>query len=217
MNRFFSVVRHVVKYGCFLLLIVVFLSHSMVRNAAADRIYSDYRELSDHDAVLLLGTSRFSRSGRPNPFFERRVRAAATLIESGRADVVVASGDNSHTNYNEPAQMTDALTERGVPAERIVQDYAGFRTLDSVVRMHEVFGQDNFIIVSQRFHVERALFLADAFGINAVGFAAEDVTGRAYLSVRLREYAARVQAVLDVYVFGTGPRFLGEPVPIELP
>ncbi|MCG8478608.1 MAG: YdcF family protein, partial [Spirochaetales bacterium] len=142
---------------------MVFLCHSMVRHAASDRIYSDYRELSDHNEILLLGTSRFSRSGRPNPFFEHRVNAAATLIDEGRAAAVVASGDNSHTNYNEPAQMTDALAERGVPVERIAQDYAGFRTLDSVVRMHEVFGQDDFIIVSQRFHVERALFLADAF------------------------------------------------------
>lgn len=109
--------------------------------------------------------------------------------------------------------MQNALIDRGVPEEKIVLDYAGFRTLDSIVRMHEVFQQSDFVVVSQGFHLERALFIADARGIPAVGYAAADVDGT--IGVRIREYAARVRAVLDVFVLHTEPRFLGDPEPIE--
>jgi SanA protein len=143
--------------------------------------------------------------------------AAAQLLEEGRVAILVVSGDNAHRSYNEPAAMMEALEEREVPLDRIVPDYAGFRTLDSVIRMDRVFQQNRFIVVSQRFHVERAIFIATANGIDAYGYAADDATGMAQLSVRVREYAARVQAVLDVYVFGTEPRFIGPVIPIEFP
>lgn len=110
--------------------------------------------------------------------------------------------------------MRNALVRRGVPEHRIILDYAGFRTLDSIVRMNEVFLQSDFVVVSQPFHLARALFIADARGISAIGYAAADVEGGT-IGVRLREYAARVRAVLDVFVLHTQPRFLGDPEPIE--
>lgn len=197
---------------------MVFLSHALVERIAAPYIIPE-PDLSSQrfTTALVLGTSRLSRSGRPNPFFEARMDHAAMLVRRGVVAGLVVSGDNAHVSYNEPAHMTAALVQRGVDAARIVPDFAGFRTLDSVVRMTEVFGQRRFLVVSQRFHVERALFVAHAHGIDAWGSAARDVGGSADLSVRLREYLARVRAVLDVYVLNTAPRFLGEPVPIEFP
>ncbi len=205
--------RHLVRYGVVLALLLVFVSHSIVTRSAEGRIYYDVSDVPRRESALLLGTSWASRSGRPNRFFENRVEAAAELVRGDRVAVVVASGDNSHYSYNEPRAMQQALLARSVSPEQIVLDYAGFRTLDSVVRMHEVFQQSEFIIVSQGFHLERALFIADARGIPAIGYAASDVNGT--IAVRLREYAARVRAVLDVYVFRTQPRFLGDPEPID--
>lgn len=217
MSQALHVLRRILRWTVVAVVLLVFLSHALVRQAAADLIYGDIDAVPMRDAALLLGTSPSTRTGRTNPFFERRIEAAVALLRSDRVRVVVVSGDNSHHSYNEPAAMRRALMERGVPPDRIVEDFAGFRTLDSVIRMNAVFGQDRFIVVSQRFHVERALFLAAAHGIDAIGFSAGDPGGSALLPVRLREYGARVKAVLDAYLLRTGPRFLGEPVPIEFP
>lgn len=217
MTQSIRVLRRVLRWALFGMVLSVFLAHALVRQAAIDRIYTDPTALPVRDAALLLGTSPSTRSGRANPFFEHRLDAAAELVRAGRVRVVVVSGDNSHRSYNEPAAMRRALVARGIDEERIVEDFAGLRTLDSVVRMNLVFGQDDFVVVSQRFHVERALFLAAARGIEAVGFAAGDAEGPGAISVRLREYAARVKAVLDAYLLRTEPRFLGDAVPIEFP
>lgn len=130
---------------------------------------------------------------------------------------LLVSGDNGSRQYDEPTAMKAALVAAGVPAERIVCDYAGFRTLDSVVRAREVFGQSRFLVVSQRFHNERAIFLARRLGIEAVGLNAQDVPRSRALTTWLREYLARVQAVLDVTLLGTRPRFAGPPEPIRPP
>lgn len=217
MFRTLLILRHVFKYGALLVVLAIFLSHSVVRSAAEGRVYTEAREVPVASTALVLGTSRYSRNGTPNRFFTARMDAAAELLAEGRVEVLVVSGDNAHRSYNEPAAMADALQERGVPSESIVPDYAGFRTLDSVIRMQRVFLQDRFVIVSQRFHVERAIFIATAHGIDAYAYVAKDASGMAQLSVRIREYAARVQALLDIYVFHTQPRFLGPPLPIEFP
>ena len=218
MFRALVILRHVVKYGAILVLLLVFLAHSLVLGSSSDRVFARAEELPPGiSTAVVLGTSPYTRGGRPNRFFSARIDAAARLVRSGTVAVVVVSGDNAHHSYNEPAAMTAALEDRGLEAHQIVQDYAGFRTLDSMVRMREVFGQQRFVVVSQRFHVERAVFVARARGIDAYGYVAADAGGLAQLSVRLREYAARVRAILDVYIFHTAPRFLGDPIPIEVP
>ena len=205
------------RVGATLVLLALFFSDSLVRRAAEDRVFASLSSVPIHDFGLVLGTSPRSRGGRPNPFFVRRMDAAAALYGAGVIRAVVVSGDNSNHNYNEPAAMRQALIDRGVPEDRIWQDFAGFRTLDSVVRMREVFGQPRFIVVSQRFHLERALFLAEHFGVEAIGFAADGAINARNVRVRLREYPARVKALLDVYLLGTQPRSLGEPIDTDLP
>lgn len=217
MSTFFTILRHLIKYGILLLLVLIFFAHAVVRNESEGYVYTERRALPQTPVAVVLGTSRYTRGGSPNPFFVARMDAAAELVIDGTVSVVIVSGDNSHASYNEPAAMREALEERGVASARIVEDYAGFRTLDSVVRTARVFGQDRFIVVSQRFHVERAVFVARARSIDAVGYVARDASGLVNTSVRLREYLARVRAMLDVYLLATQPRFLGEPVPIEFP
>lgn len=148
-----------------------------------------------------------------NQFFKHRVDAAVKLYEAGKVQFLLVSGDNSRRGYDEPTDLKAALIERGVPASRIYCDYAGFRTLDSVIRAKKVFGQDDFTVISQRYHNERALYIARRSGMpDAVAFNAEDVAGEWMARAYLREAFARFRAVLDVEFLGTAPRFLGKRV-----
>lgn len=178
------------------------------------RIFTRLEDVQPVDAALVLGTSKFVATGRPNLFYDNRIRAAAGLYQAGKVRAIVVSGDNSTMSYNEPQRMKQDLVEMGVPAEYVTCDYAGRRTLDSVVRMKEVFGISRYVIVSQEFHLRRALYIADARGHDAVGLVADDAaTG---IKLRLREMVARAMAVLDVNVFERNPKFLGDPVPVRL-
>ena len=126
------------------------------------------------------------------------------------------SGDNSRKEYDEPTAMRAALMQRGIPDDAITLDYAGLRTLDSVARARSVFGQHRVAIVSDDFHVPRALFLAKHEGIEAVGFAGRPVPQEFSRTTRVREVAARIAAWLDVFIFHTEPKFEGPPVAIRI-
>ena len=159
-----------------------------------------------HKVGLLLGTNPYLKNGSPNKYFTYRIEAAVALYEAGKIQYILVSGDNHKLGYNEPEEMKQALISKGVPEDRIVLDYAGFRTLDSVVRAKEVFGNEQFIIISQQFHNERALFLALHNDIKAVGFNAQDVTAYYGFKTRLREYLARTKLFLDLQ-WGVKPKF----------
>ena len=149
--------------------------------------------------------------GRENLFFRYRIDAAAELWHAGKLSCVIVSGDNRTKHYNEPERMKRALVAAGVPAEKIVCDYAGLRTLDSVVRAKEIFGVEDVVFISQRFQNERAAYLAEAHGMRFAGFNARDVDGNGGMKVRMREILARVKMWLDVQVLQTRPKHLGEP------
>ncbi len=182
-----------------------------VEESAAGRVYTDLDALPHREIAVVLGTSKYSR-GRLNSFYVGRIRAAAELYHAGKVDGILVSGDNGTASYNEPAEMRADLVALGVPAEHITADYAGFRTLDSIYRAGDVFGLDSYTIVSQPFHIERALYLADQKGHDAVGFAARGPQGYSFQRIRAREVLARANAVLDVEVLNLGPKYLGEPV-----
>ncbi len=164
-------------------------------------------------AALVLGTARYL-GDRQNLYFTYRIQAAKELYEAGKVKVFVVSGDNSRKDYNEAHDMRDALVEVGIPDSIIHCDYAGLRTLDSVVRMKEIFGQDLFIVVSQKFHNERAVFLAQHYDLIAYGYNAKDVgLNRFSYRTKIREVFARVKVFVDI-VTGKGPRHLGGPIKI---
>jgi SanA protein len=150
--------------------------------------------------------------GRENLYFRYRIDAAVKLWESGKLRCIIVSGDNREKYYNEPETMRQALVARGVPANRIVQDFAGLRTLDSVVRAKEIFGLSRVVFVSQRFQNERAIYLARANGIEATGFHAQNVAAGSGWKTKIREIGARVKMQLDVHFLATRPRHLGERV-----
>ena len=127
---------------------------------------------------------------------------------------MLVSGDNGTIYYNEPTTIQKDLVKAGIPKERIFLDYAGFRTLDSMVRAKEVFGLDSVTVISQEFHNERAIYLAERKNLIAIGFNAKDVSRSQGYKVRFREYLARVKVFIDV-VFNTQPKFYGEKIEIK--
>lgn len=159
---------------------------------------------------LMLGTSKYLRNGKSNPFFTNRVNAASTLIRNHDIEFIIVSGDNRTSSYNEPKVMRLALEEKGINKKKIVMDYAGLRTLDSVIRAKKIFQQDKFIIISQLFHIERAVFIARFHGIEAYGYPADDVPLTKSYGIHFREYFARVKMILDLYIFNTQPKYLGK-------
>lgn len=187
----------------------------IVKNHAEGRLYTDVKEIPHNKVGLLLGTAPNTPAGRHNLYYDYRIDAAADLFQSGKIDYILVSGDNHSTDYDEPSCMRDSLVVRGIPQDKIILDYAGFRTLDSVVRAKEIFGQDTITIISQQFHNERALYLAGHYGIEAIGYNAKDVRyGKKRLKMLGRESLARVKMFVDINT-GKSPKFLGEKIQIE--
>ena len=186
----------------------------LIRVNAKGRTYSDAAAIPHREVGLVLGCSRVLPNGRQNQFFTYRINAAAELFKAQKIDAVIVSGDNHVVGYDEPTDMKDALIEAGVPAERIYCDYAGFRTLDSVVRARAIFGQTNITVISQQFHNQRAIYIARHRGLDAIGFNAREVNTRSSIRTKLREQFARVKTVLDM-ALGVRPKFLGPPVEIQ--
>ena len=192
------------------------VSYRSVEKAAEGHTYGNTDNIPYNKVGLLLGTNPVGPSGGPNYYFTYRIEAAVKLFEAGKISYILVSGDNHSKAYDEPMCMKEALMEKGIPESAIYLDYAGFRTLDSIIRAKEIFGQDSFAIISQKFHNERAICLARHYGISAVGFNAKDVRMAATnLKIAIvRESMARVKMYIDI-LFDKQPKFLGEHIEIE--
>ena len=177
-------------------------------------VFGDIESIPENKVGLLLGTSKFLKSGHLNTYFINRIIAAEELFKTGKIKYILISGDNSRKNYNEPQDMKDELIKRGIPEEKIYLDYAGFRTFDSVYRINAIFGQDSFTIISQKFHNQRAIYIANALELNAVGYNAKDVNAYNGFKTKLREKFARVKVFIDLLI-NKKPKFLGEKIIIE--
>jgi SanA protein len=159
----------------------------------------------------LLGTSKYGKHGRNNPYYDYRIEAAINLLKNGKIKYIVISGDNSRKDYNEPESMRSDLIKGGIDPANIYLDYAGFRTFDSIVRLKEIFGQDSVTIISQQFHNERALYIASGEGITAIAFNAKDAGNKKGLETPWREKLARVKTFLDFWT-SKKPKFLGSKI-----
>jgi len=193
----------------------VVLANVWIVSSTKDQIFSEYQNLENHEVALVLGTSHLLSNGSPNPFFNNRMETASKLYKEGKIKHFIVSGDNRTKYYNEPSEMRKALVRLGVPANAITLDYAGLRTLDSVVRSKEIFGQNELTIITQTFHCYRALFISRYYGIDAVAYVANEEETMDADQVHWREYLARAKAVLDLYILKTNPRYLGQKEPIQ--
>ncbi|MFS4416533.1 vancomycin high temperature exclusion protein [Maribacter sp. 2307ULW6-5] len=197
-----------------LLCLALLTSHYVIAHYAKDKMYDKLEDVPAQQVGLVLGTSKRLKSGAPNPYYTNRILATTLLYKSNKIKFVLASGDNGSIYYNEPNTIKKDLIAAGIPADRIFLDYAGFRTLDSMVRAKEIFGLDSVTVISQKFHNERAIYLAGKKGLKAIGFNAKDVSIEAGLRVRVRESLARVKVFVDL-ALQTQPKFFGEKVTID--
>jgi SanA protein len=192
----------------------VFLADWRVESKTDDLVYSDVQKIPRRKVGLLLGTSKLLVNGWVNLYFKYRIDAATASFKAGKIDYILISGDNGTKEYNEPEDMKQALIENGIPADKIVLDYAGFRTFDSVFRAEKIFGQKKFTIISQDFHTRRAIYIAQHLGLDAIGFNAEDVSKNYGFKTHLREKFARTNMFLD-FLFSAKPKFLGKKILID--
>ena len=199
----------------FSVLLLIFYSNYTISNATKGKTFSNINTIKKNRVGLLLGTAKYYKGGGINLYFKYRIDAAIKLYKNDKIDFILVSGDNATLNYNEPITFKNELVKRGIPAEVIFLDYAGFRTLDSVIRSEAIFGQSEITIISQQFHNERAIYIAQKKGINAIGYNAQDIDDANELKVKLREYFARTKAYLDI-IFSVQPRFYGEKIEIKM-
>ncbi len=192
----------------------ILISYKIVEVSTKTRLYDDIETIPSNKVGLLLGTSKYLKSGTVNLYYKYRIEAAAALHKAGKIEYVLISGDNRTKAYNEPITMLKDLIKAGVPPECICLDYAGFRTFDSVVRSKAVFGQNSITIISQPFHNKRALFIAKYKDIDAIAYNAQKVSTKYGFKTNLREVFARCKMVID-FLLGTQPKFLGEKIIID--
>ena len=192
----------------------VFVPDIIVVSSAKDRIITadEASELQDTDCVLVLGAG--VRDGNPTPMLRDRLITGISLYKSGAAPKIIMSGDHGREDYDEVNVMKSYAVENGVPDGDVFMDHAGFSTYDSVYRAKAVFEADSIIIVTQKYHLYRALYIAERLGVNAVGVSADldDYSGQ--LKRDLREIAARDKDFFSC-LFKPEPKYLGEKIPVS--
>ena len=194
--------------------VLAWFAERRLDRAAEAKSFTEVGKVPAVDVALVLGTAPIGPEGGPNRYFVYRLDAAAALYKAGKAKYFIVSGTREG-RYDEPTAMRAGLIERGVPAEAIYRDFGGRRTLDSIVRARQIYGQTRLVIVSQRFHLARALFLALHEGMEAWGFEARDVDMPYSVFTELRRYPSAMRAYWDVWT-GMTPPESGKPVRIGI-
>ena len=191
---------------------IVAYADRCVREATEGRLFQAVPDVPKRYVAIVLGAGVVD--GAPSDVLADRLATALALYKAGRIERFLVTGDHGLPDYDEVAAMQRYLLDAGVPATAIFLDHAGFRTLDSMVRAKEVFQVEGAVVVTQAFHLARAVYLARAQGIDAVGIAADRRTYVFSGWYALRERLARVQAMLDAKGLGRSARYLGDPIPI---
>ena len=206
-------------YKIFIILIainilLVMFCDIIIQASSYGRVYNSIYKLPKKRVGLLLGTSKYFRDGSPNLYYKHRISATASLFFTGKIEYVLVSGDNSLSYYNEPMDMKNSLIKKGVPADKIFLDYAGFRTYDSIVRAEKIFGLKSYIVISQEFQNERALYIGSKLGHKSIAYNAKTIGIGMQIEQYIREKLSRVRVFVD-FLFNVKPKFLGEKIKIK--
>jgi SanA protein len=205
--------KRLVALGVVCGLLAVAVPNLIVWLGGRSPVTRDPAKVPHAQAALVLGAQVY-RDGRPSIMLRDRVNAAADLYRAGRVDKLLLSGDHSRTDYDEVGSMRRLLIDQGIPAQDIFTDHAGFDTWDSAQRAKRVFDVSSAVVVTQGFHMARALYDARRAGLHATGFVADRRQyGTIMGKLRVREAFARVKTMGDV-VTGADPHFLGTEIPI---
>lgn len=200
-NKVFS---YIVIGAVITTLLLLAICNYIVCSNAKGKLYTDVDSIPQSEVGLLLGTTPQTRIGnKPNQFFKYRIDAAESLYKAGKIKLILISGDgNSLDGVNEVECMKDSLVARGIPKDAFILDGKGFRTLDAVVRATKIYDAHSYVVISQKFHCERAIYLAEHLGLdvhNLIGFNAADATSNMAIMTYIREYFARVKVFVDIF------------------
>jgi SanA protein len=212
-----TLIKLVIIFSSILVVLIAafFIINAVVIEAAAPYVYGidDTDKLEKADCVLVLGALVYGDE-RLSLVLQDRVDYAIGLYNAGKADRLLLSGDHGQTDYDEVNAMMDYAVSKGVPKEDIFLDHAGFSTYESMYRARDVFRVSSVIIVTQRFHVSRAVYIARSLGLKAVGVNSDPRVYSNAASDAARESLARVKDFLSVNIFLPEPKYLGEAIPI---
>lgn len=197
-----GLVLGIIIFLCLLFSVSILIRY-YIQNQSRKFIYNSLKNIPNCNVALVLG-AKIDKNGNPSTLLADRIGTASELYKLGKVKKLLLSGDNRFSNYNEPEKMRDYAMKLGVPGKDIVLDYAGRRTYDSIYRAKHIFGQSQIIIVSQKFHLERAIFLSKHIGISAFG-ANADVLFHKNNKAEIREFPACLSAFLDVYILSPKP------------
>jgi SanA protein len=213
-RRMVKIVKIILLISILLNVGIIWTANVIINKSTNSLVYGDPVKIPHNKVGLLLGTSKYLRSGMPNQYFINRLKATVELYSAGKIDFIVISGDNSEKYYNEPRDMKNELVKLGVPENKIFLDYAGFRTFDSIIRIWKIFGQTSFTVISQDFHNRRAIYIAKCKKLHAIGYNAADVNAYNGFKTKLREKFARVKVFIDL-MSNKEPKFLGQTIDIK--
>ena len=193
--------------------VLLLICYGIVVYKASGRTFDNVNDIPHNKVGLLLATSPITRQGAHNYYFDNRIKSADELYKAGKVDYIIASGGDYRNEQkfgcDEPQAIKDSLMARGIPEDRIILDYDGTRTLNSIVKAKDLYALDSVTLISQKYHNERAIFLADKYGLHAIGYnAAPSPIIRNRIKNILREYLARPKMFLDLLT-DTKPKFEG--------
>lgn len=191
-------------------LLLVFGLNFWVVGSAKKQIVKDFTQ--QYDCILVLGAG--VRNGRPRPMLQDRLDYAIDLYKNNVAPKLIMSGDHGRKDYDEVNIMKDYAIEKGVPSEDIFMDHAGFSTYESVYRARDIFKAEKIVIVTQKYHLFRALYISNRLGVEAVGYASDPRAYSGQLYRELREILARDKDLIYC-IFKPKPTYLGEAIPVS--
>lgn len=202
--------------GTFILVAIYVISVPLaIISYGKNKVYPDNISIVQPASIALVLGAGTTYDGKPSPILEDRLIKAAELYKHGKVSKIIVSGDNPTDNYNEPRAMMNYLTqEQSIPAKNVVADFAGRRTYDSCARAREIFGVDSAIVVSQGYHLYRAVFTCNQLGIESLGYSATLREYEGFRAYKIREFFAIHKAILDIYF--KKPEYVGgEPIDLE--
>jgi SanA protein len=199
----------IIGIGIILIIVVTYiiLVPYLILQYGKNRIYTDISKVSQYPVAIVFGAG-LKQDGTPNDMLQDRLDTAVDLYSQGKIEKFLLSGDNSLIEYNEPQAMYEYLTEQKlIPKEDVVRDYAGLRTYDTCIRAKEIWGLKDVILISQGYHLSRAIYTCNTLGVKSVGYSATKYPYIGERYYKLREIVALHKAVIDLYIFP--PKYIG--------
>jgi SanA protein len=194
--------------------VAALVTNLIVTQSAADSIVKNLEDAPPAQAAIVLGARVFA-DGTPSKMLVDRLETGIKLYKMGKVKKLLLSGDHGQVEYDEVNVMLDYVLARGVPTQDVFTDHAGFDTYDTMYRAIEVFQVQSAIIVTQKFHLARSVYIAQQLGLNAVGVVADIQPYTNEFRNRMREWLARGKAILQLHITHPEPTYLGPPLPID--